>query len=344
MAETGERQEQQRPVRRRWWRWPVRVLAALLALVLAVFLWFQVSPWPGAMLIRHSGSDGLDGAELIADYLPEDVEQHLDVVYDASSPDGRLDVLYPSGTTEPLPTVVWVHGGAFVAGTKDALVGYLSVLASHGYTVVSIEYTKAPEATYPRPVEQVNLALEYLVANAEELHVDPDQFVLAGDSAGAHIAAQSALAISDPSYAAEAGLPAVIGADQLRGTILCSGAFDPSLVDTSNPTWGFLLRTVLWAYSGTKDFENSPVFDFAALPRHVGATYPPTFLTTGPYDPLLSHTEAMAGPSRTRAATSICSCSTRPRRRRRSGTSTSSISTLPRHAPRWSTWSRCCGT
>lgn len=74
--------------------------------------------------------------------------------------------------------------GAFVAGTKDAMPDYLSVLASHGYTVASIEYTKAPEATYPTPVRQVSDAISFLVANADTYHVDPAQLVLAGDSAG----------------------------------------------------------------------------------------------------------------------------------------------------------------
>lgn len=279
--------------RRRWWRWPLRLLAGVLVLAVGVGAWFQVSPWPGAMIIRHSGNDGLDGAELIADYLPDDVTQVTDVVYDPGSPDGLLDVLYPEAATDQLPTVVWIHGGAFVAGTKDALPGYLSVLASHGYTVANVEYTKAPEATYPTPVEQANEAIAFLVANAEEYHVDPDQLVLAGDSAGAHIAAQTAMAIAEPGYAAAAGLPAAVPSEALRGTILCSGAFDPRLVDTSNATWGFFLRTILWAYSGEKDFEHSEAFQWATLPAHVTSEFPPSFLTTGPYDPLLSHSEAM---------------------------------------------------
>lgn len=178
--------------------------------------------------------------------------------------------------------------------TKDAMPDYLSVLASHGYTVASIEYTKAPEATYPTPVRQVSDAISFLVANADTYRVDPAQLVLAGDSAGAHIAAQTAMAITEPQYATDAGLPAAVDPDAVRGTILCSGAFDPRLADTDNPTFGFFLRTVLWAYSGQRDFAGSDAFRWAALPAHVTDAFPPTFLTTGPYDPLLSHSEAMA--------------------------------------------------
>lgn len=281
------------PRRRRWWRWPLRVLGGVLAIVLGVIVWFQFSAWPGAMLIRHSGAFGGGDADLIAQYVPGDITRVIDVVYDDSGPDGRLDVFYPEQAQEPLPTVVWVHGGGFVAGTKDALPDYLSVLASHGYTIASIEYTKAPEGTYPTPVLQVSDALRFLVANADEYRIDPDQIVLAGDSAGGHIAAQTAMTIAEPDYADAAGLPSALPSEALRGTILCSAATDPRLADTANPTWGFFLRTVLWAYSGEKDFQHSEAFRWAALPAHVTEAFPPSFVTTGPYDPLLSHSEAM---------------------------------------------------
>ncbi len=246
------------------------------------------------MLIRHSGAFSGTDDDLVGEYSPADVTRVIDLVYDASSTDGRLDVLYPTGVTEALPVVVWVHGGGFVAGTKDAMPDYLAVIASHGYTVANVEYTKAPEATYPTPVRQLDDALTYLVAHADELHIDPERIVLAGDSAGAHIAAQAALAISDLDYAREAGLPASLDAESLRGVVLCSGAFDPRLADTSDATWGFFLRTVLWAYSGEKDVTRSDAFQWAALPAYVSETFPATFITAGPEDPLLAHSEEMS--------------------------------------------------
>ena len=295
MTDVGDEPMAGPPRHHRWWYWPLRVLSGLLVLLLGVVVWFQVSVWPAAMLIRHTvmSGGGLDGAELIAGYLPDDVAEIIDVVYQ-EGPDGRLDVIYPDAASEPLPTVVWVHGGGFVAGTKDTLTGYLSVIASHGYTVVNVEYTKAPEATYPTPVEQVNAAIAFIVANAETYRVDPDQLVLAGDSAGAHIAAQTAMAIAQPDYAAAAALPTAVAPEALRGTILCSGAFDPKLTDSGDATMEFFLRTVMWAYSGQRDFADSDAFTWATLPEHATAEFPPSFITAGPGDPLLSHSTAMA--------------------------------------------------
>jgi acetyl esterase/lipase len=282
--------------RRRVRRAALISLSVITALTVIVWTAFQVSPWPAVLVLRATGQDGLDSAKQLAAYVPADVTQELDHVYDPGDPDGRMDVIYPSDATRRLPTVVWVHGGAFIAGTKAALPDYLAVIASHGFTVANIEYTVAPEAKYPGPIVQLNKALSHLQANADRFHVDPAQFVLAGDSAGGQIAGQAALAISDPAYAAKAGLPAAITAPQLRAVILASAATDVEQArdHLQDKQFGWFLRTVMWAYSGKKDFTDDPRFLLASLPQNVTANYPPTFITTGPYDPLLSHSEAMA--------------------------------------------------
>lgn len=290
------------PLRKRLRR-AALVFSSVIA-VLSIVLWtaFQVSPWPGVLVLRATGKDGLDTAQHLAHYVPTDITQEIDQVYDPEDPDGRMDVIYPSAASQRLPTVVWMHGGAFIAGTKAALPNYLAVIASHGYTVANIEYTVAPEAQYPGPVVQLNKALSYLQANADRFHVDPAQFVLAGDSAGGQIAGQAALAISDPAYARKAELPTAVTPQQLRAVVLTSAATDVEQArdHSQDKQFGWFLRTVMWAYSGRKDFADDPRFLLASLPQNVTANYPPTFITTGPYDPLLSHSEAMAQALRTK--------------------------------------------
>lgn len=281
--------------RRRVRRAALVSLSVVTALAMIVWIAFQVSPWPGVLVLRATGQDGLEAGQQLAGYVPADITRELDHVYDPGDPDARMDVIYPAGATGRLPTVVWVHGGAFIAGTKAALPNYLAVIASHGYTVANIEYTVAPEAKYPGPIVQLNKALRHLQANADRLHVDPAQFVLAGDSAGGQIAGQAALAISDLAYAGKAGLPAAITPSQLRAVILASAATDVEQArdHVQDKQFGWFLRTIMWAYSGKKNFGEDPQFLLASLPQNVTANYPPTFITTGPYDPLLSHSEAM---------------------------------------------------
>lgn len=286
------------PARRRPGRIVLRVLAwvvgVLLVLVLAVAVAFQVSYWPTTLLLRLSPDlNGQAALRALEAHVPDGVDEVLDEQYRPDDPDARLDVFHPQDAGEALPTVVWVHGGAFVAGTKDGTTAYAKILASHGYTTVSVEYTKAPEGRYPHQVEQVAAALEHVVTNADRLHVDPDRIVLAGDSAGAHIAAQTALAISDDAYAREAGLPQPIEADRLRGTVLACGAYDLSVPDYDDGVMGRVQRDILWAYTGEKDFADDPRLGYASLPQHVSSAFPPAFVTAGNADPLEPHSRSL---------------------------------------------------
>ncbi len=248
------------------------------------------------MLIRYGPmSDDPDVVALLDELAPDDIASDLDVSYDDGDPDGRMDIFWPeqASPSDALPTIVWVHGGGFVAGDKSGLAGYLSMLADEGYTTVAVEYSVAPGATYPTPVQQVSRALAYLERHSDDYPIDPNQFVLAGDSAGAHIAGQTALTITNPAYAIDAGLPSALDADQLAATILVSGALDLELTNARGAEKWFI-DTVLWAYSGTKDFRNDSQMRWASIPQHVSADFPPTFITAGNADPLLPHSESMA--------------------------------------------------
>lgn len=274
------------------WRIIAWIGGVLVVLVVSGLIFWTVSPWPSIWLLRSAPDTGtLENTETAGTFVPDDIHVDLDVVYDESSDEGRLDVFRPDDAGPMLPTVFWIHGGGFIAGEKEPLGNYLQVLASHGFTVVNVEYTHAPEATYPGPILQVDRAIEHVLEHADEFHVDPDRIVLAGDSAGAHIAAQTAMTIAQPDYAASAELPSPLGPEQLRGTVLFSGPYDPTTVDYDNDLFGFYMRTVMWSYSGTKTFLDDETFLYAALPQHVDAAYPPTFVSTGPTDPLLGQNE-----------------------------------------------------
>lgn len=252
-----------------------------------------ISPVPAVNLVRMSPDlTGLGAAPAATPYVPSGIRTVLDAVYDASSPEGILDVFTPDDGATALPTIFWMHGGGFIAGEKWPLRDYLAVLASHGFTVVNVEYTHAPEAIYPTPIRQLNAAIAFVIDHAGEYRVDPNRILLAGDSAGAHMAAQTAMAIAQPDYAAAAQLPAAISPEQLVGTVQFSGAYDPNGVNFKSKAFGFFMTTVMWAYSGTKKFLTDPLFQMTALPRYVTSQYPPTFVSTGPADPLLSQNEA----------------------------------------------------
>lgn len=265
------------------------VIASTLALVLLVFALTRLTPWPEALLIRYEfDKGGAAMARALEKHVPPGVAEMRDIPYRDGDRDAKLDVFYPeriAETGEVLPTIVWIHGGAWISGSKEDVANYLKILAAHGYTTVGVGYSIAPGKRYPLPVIQANAALEYLAANAERLHVDRHRFVLAGDSAGSQIAAQVAALITGPDYARTMRLSPAIDAGQLKAAVLACGAYDLALADYDGPFGGFL-KTVLWAYSGRKDFLHDPEIAPASVANYVTADFPPTFLTVGNADPL----------------------------------------------------------
>ena len=278
-------------------RWALRVALALGVLGVGTWAAFQLSPWPSVLLIRWVFDRGAaEASEALRKHLPAGVTERAAVRYDAIDPDALLDVYYPpnvQGGHERLTTVVWVHGGGFVSGRRQDVAHYLKILAARGFVVVNVDYSIAPGATWPTPTRQVNAALSYLQAHADALNIDADRIVLAGDSAGAQIAAELANAITSPDHARRIGITPALAPRQLAGTLLFCGPYDAGLVQWDSPFAGFM-RTVLWSYMGRKDFLDDPRLDTFSVARHVTPAFPPAFISAGNADPLEPHSHAMA--------------------------------------------------
>jgi acetyl esterase/lipase len=119
--------------------------------------------------------------------------KYLDIPYADESPNQRLDIYLPPQGDGPFPTVIFVHGGAFILGDKRDTQLYQAIDGiRRGYAVVSLEYRLAFEAKYPAAVFDVKAAVRYLRANASIYKLDGDRFALCGDSAGAHYAVMAA--------------------------------------------------------------------------------------------------------------------------------------------------------
>jgi acetyl esterase/lipase len=257
----------------------------------------KVSPRPTAWVIRRVfAKNGAQVAAKLQTRVPAGVTVVIDERYDEDR-DARFDVYTPDPVVQAgrrAPTVVWTHGGGFVGGSKDELGGYLTRIAAAGFTVVGVNYSRAPEAKYPTPVRQVMTAVRHLQVNADRLHVDPARLVLAGDSAGAQITAQVAAIVTNPSYREHVGVEPTLTPDQLRAVVLCCGLYDWTLIDPDSPFRDFV-HAVAWSYSGNRDYLDDDWFMSAmTVAKHVSEAFPPAFITAGHADPLLAHSLALA--------------------------------------------------
>src|ERR1700761_445683 len=216
------------------------------------------SPWPSALAIRGLFErDPRRTRRQLAAFAPEHgLMERYEVPY-GDSPDMRLNWFCPEEALGALPVVIWIHGGAWLSGRKEDVDPYLRMIASQGYTTVSLDYSRAPEAKYPTAVQQLNAALKFLSDNAVDFNVDPGRFVLAGDSAGAQLAAQLATAITSPLYAKQLDLVPGLTADQLSALILYCGIYDVSDIPDAPGIGGWGSRIALWSYLGQRDWSHT---------------------------------------------------------------------------------------
>jgi acetyl esterase/lipase len=102
----------------------------------------------------------------------------------------KLHLVKPkSPPQEPMPVVVYIHGGAWRGGNRDGGVRPLSRLAARGYFGASIEYRLSSEAKFPAQIEDCKAAIRFLRSRAKEYGIDPDRIGVWGPSAGGHLVA-----------------------------------------------------------------------------------------------------------------------------------------------------------
>lgn len=89
--------------------------------------------------------------------------------------------------------VVFFHGGCWVAGTKEDAMAQLEPFLDLGMIVANVEYRTAQVGCAPAAIQDGCAALRWLLAQADELRIDPDRVIVAGVSSGAHLALMTGL-------------------------------------------------------------------------------------------------------------------------------------------------------
>ena len=130
------------------------------------------------------------------------VERIRDITYGPAGERNRLDVYRPVDRAERCPTLIYLHGGAWVTGRHDDLQGLplMLRLASLGWVCVKPGYRLGPQATFPDQLVDVKRALAWVREHGAEYGADPDFVIVTGGSAGGHLSALLALTANRPEY------------------------------------------------------------------------------------------------------------------------------------------------
>jgi acetyl esterase len=186
-----------------------------------------------------------------------------------------------------LPAIVYLHGGGFALGSIDTHQRLMALLAIEtGAAVLGVDYRLAPEAPFPAGLEDCLAAIRWLRREAARYQLDPEQILLAGDSAGANLALACLLRLRD------GGEPLPIGAG------LFYGCYWARLGTESHQRYGrggyrLTSQEMGWFWSqylgrhGKSDPFAEPLYaDLRGLP--------PLFLNYGTVDPLADDTIELA--------------------------------------------------
>jgi acetyl esterase/lipase len=110
----------------------------------------------------------------------------------ASNQQLKMDVYYRRGVTTPQPTLVYIHGGFWVAGAKETAILGLVPWMEMGWNVVNVEYRLGVASDIstlaPAAVVDCFCALRFIAGSAAAYNVDVNRIVVTGESAGGHLA------------------------------------------------------------------------------------------------------------------------------------------------------------
>jgi acetyl esterase/lipase len=155
--------------------------------------------------------------------VPDTVTFYDDVEY--ANRDGlslSIDVFVPKGTTKPTTTLVFIHGGGWSGGNKEDYLYYNLKMAELGYVSASVRYRLSQEAKFPAAVQDVNCAIAFLRKNAETYHIDPENMIAIGGSAGGHLSLMAGYSQDPALECPEGGDSSVQGVINFYGVVDCT--------------------------------------------------------------------------------------------------------------------------
>ena len=218
--------------------------------------------------------------------VPENMANLYDISYGPHGESNLLDIYKTSDVNQAQATIVNIHGGAWVYGSKEVYKFYCMSLALRGFTVVNINYRLAPENIFPSALEDINSALTFIEKHAGEYCIDKEKLVLVGDSAGAQLASHYAAIFTNPDFAKLYGF--TIPKVKIKAVGLNCGIYDPNTRLQND------LDDIFWAYIGQNtDIKSENFQKKIDVLSNITPDFPPAFVMSSHRDFLLPQAQPM---------------------------------------------------
>ncbi len=195
----------------------------------------------------------------------------------------KLDLYLPDNGAKPAGLIVWVHGGAWRAGSRESV--DVKGLTKFGWAIASVDYRLSTVARFPAQVHDIKAAIRYLRANAAGLGFPADRFVVGGSSAGAHLAALVGVSNGNPALEGSVGNNPGVSSD-VQAILDLYGASDLTTILGQSTPHGLAVRVpALDLLLGGQPAAVPELARLASPVLQLDAHDPPLFLLHGDQDP-----------------------------------------------------------
>jgi len=236
----------------------------------------------------------LSGAALLAPGLASASDQRIADLKFASVNEAalRLDLYLPEGhlpkggsssaASTPVGLIIWVHGGAWRSGSRASV--DLAGMTARGWAVASVDYRLSPVARFPAQVHDIKAAVRFLRAHAAEYGYPPSRFVIAGSSAGGHLAALVGVSNDQRQLEGSVGGDLSVSSDVQAVVSLYGASNLGSILAQSSPHGLSVRAPALELLLGGQPDTQPELARLASPVFHVDATDPPLLLLHGDQD------------------------------------------------------------
>jgi acetyl esterase/lipase len=193
----------------------------------------------------------------------------------------KLDLYRPDGP--PAGLIVWVHGGAWRGGSREGV--DLKGLTAFGWAVASVDYRLSTQAKFPAQIHDIKAAVRYLRAHAADLGLPADRFVIAGSSAGGHLAAVVGVTNGHRELEGTVGHHREASSDVQAIVDLYGASNLTTILQQSTPHGLSVRMPALDLFLGGQPEAVPDLARLASPVYHVDANDPPLLLMHGDQDP-----------------------------------------------------------
>jgi acetyl esterase/lipase len=194
-----------------------------------------------------------------------------------------LDFYETTQRRQERPLILWVHGGAWRSGNKSG-VPILS-LREQGFAIASVDYRLSPVAKFPAQIHDIKAATRYLKLHAERYNVDTDRFILAGASAGGHLAVLAAVTDGVTELSGAIGVNES-ASTRVQAVVSFYGASNLQTILAQSTPFGINMRVpALELLLGGVPEQQPALARLASPVEHIDPKDPPLWLFHGEQDP-----------------------------------------------------------